>query len=80
MRSFIEKSILISLVLLFLLNCGERDNQRGSRDECKDQSATLNYFYGICLEDPPTGGCDTALARALYQAHLCSGMKVIAPF
>ena len=70
----------LSLILIFLLSCGERDNQRGIRDECKDQSATLNYFYGSCLKDPPPEGCDTILANALYQAHLCSGMKVIAPF
>lgn len=80
MRSFIKKSILICLVLFFLLNCGERDNQRGARDECKDQSATLNYVYASCMENHPAEECETYLANALYQAHQCSGMKVIAPF
>ncbi|PKA17268.1 hypothetical protein [Leptospira haakeii] len=80
MRSFIKKSIFISLVYFFLLNCGERDNQRGARDECKEQSATINFVYVSCIEKHPAEECETYLANALYQAHLCSGMKVTAPF
>lgn len=72
--------MILSFILTFLLSCGERATQRATRDDCKDQSATLNYFYGSCLEDLPAEECDDTLARALYQAHLCSGMKVTAPF
>lgn len=80
MQSFIKKSILISLVLFSLLNCGERASQRAARDECKDQSATINYVYLSCMEKHPAEECEIYLANALYQAHECSGMKVIAPF
>ncbi len=78
-QSLVKNSITISLLLLLLLSCGERDKQRGDRDQCKEELHNLYLVYGYCLEDPPTEGCDRYLGALLYQDHQCTGMKVNAP-
>lgn len=80
MRRLITKNITFNLILFLLLSCGERANQRGDRDECKEQLHNLYLFYGSCLKDPPAEGCDRwYLGALLYQDHQCTGMKVNAP-